>query len=107
MNDVFIYRAKIHRWVDADTVDCLVDLGFSLYAKYRFRLLGIDAPEMRTDEGKAAKQFVCDTYPEGTQIVLESHKQDSFGRWLGKLICEGVCINDALMEAGHAVKYDR
>lgn len=34
------YRATVDRWVDGDTVDMVVDLGFRMTTHQRFRLLG-------------------------------------------------------------------
>lgn len=46
---MYNYEATIRRWVDGDTVDVDIDLGFGLiYANQRLRLYGIDAYESRT-----------------------------------------------------------
>lgn len=45
---MFKYNAKVIRVVDGDTVDALVDLGFSTFKKVRIRMMGINAPESRT-----------------------------------------------------------
>lgn len=42
----FVYKATITNIVDGDTVDAIVDLGFNVQTKIRFRLNGIDTPEM-------------------------------------------------------------
>ena len=42
---MYEYRAKIKRVVDGDTVDFIVDLGFSVHITIRTRLLGVDTPE--------------------------------------------------------------
>ena len=62
---MYEYRATIVRWVDGDTVDLDIDLGFGIvYANQRVRLFGIDAFESRTrdlqekQKGLAAKDFV-------------------------------------------------
>ena len=46
---MYNYEATIRRWVDGDTVDVDIDLGFGLiYSNQRLRLYGIDAYESRT-----------------------------------------------------------
>lgn len=101
----------VYRWVDADTVDVHVDLDFHLEATLRFRLLWIDAPEMRTLEGKLAKQAVEELCPAGSPIVLRSFKPggeaDSFGRWLAEIYRNGVSLNQYLLAAGLAQPYRR
>ena len=55
---MFTYAAKLIEVIDADTVDLLIDLGFGVHVKERCRLYGIDAPEMPTEAGKAAKAYL-------------------------------------------------
>lgn len=43
--ELYQYKAKILRVVDADTVDAAVDVGFGLTMTQRFRLNDYDAPE--------------------------------------------------------------
>ena len=52
---MYTYAAKLIEVIDGDTVDLLIDLGFGVHVKERCRLYGIDAPEMPTEAGKAAK----------------------------------------------------
>ena len=43
---MYEYRVIIDRWVDGDTVDVDIDLGFGVWLKdQRVRLYGINAPE--------------------------------------------------------------
>jgi hypothetical protein len=45
---LYVYKAKLDRVVDGDTIDATIDLGFDTWAFRRIRLAGIDAPETRT-----------------------------------------------------------
>ena len=45
---MYEYAVTIRRVVDGDTVDLLIDLGFSTLIKERVRMAGIDTPESRT-----------------------------------------------------------
>ncbi len=62
--DKYIYRGKLLRVVDGDTIDAMIDLGFDTWVKRRIRYKGIDTWESRTrdlDEkkkGLAAKQEI-------------------------------------------------
>ena len=40
---LYCYNAKLDRVVDGDTIDAMVDLGFSTWKHVRIRLSGIDA----------------------------------------------------------------
>ncbi len=92
VSDMFVYHAKVLRVVDGDTIDVLVDLGFSTHRKIRVRLYGINAPESRTRDlaekklGLAAKARLIEILEElDNQIFLKSHGIGKFGRCLGEL----------------------
>ena len=44
----YIYRGKLDRVVDGDTIDALIDVGFDIWVKKRIRYKGLDAWESRT-----------------------------------------------------------
>jgi micrococcal nuclease len=88
---IYIYKAELIRVVDGDTVDLIIDLGFDTLRKERFRLYGIDAPEMRTEDGKAAKKWLWDAlqpldaiYVQTIQLSTKA-KRDKYGRFLAVL----------------------
>jgi endonuclease YncB( thermonuclease family) len=70
--------------VDGDTFDATVDLGFHIYTKLRFRLLGINAVEINHPDGKRAKQLLSDLILNQTLVVPVS-KPDKYGRWLASM----------------------
>lgn len=119
---LFTYRAEVVRVIDGDTIDFDVDLGFHDHQGIRTRLLGINAPEMSTLAGKAARQFVVDQFmacgavvavvlgsPAGPPPILleiETFKDagDKYGRWLARVhLPGGVVLNDLMVSSGHAV----
>ena len=114
---MYEYNAQVLRVVDGDTVDVLIDCGFSTFRKERVRLYGINAPESRTRDkeekkkGLAAKarldQLITNT--EGKIVVkTELDKEGKYGRILGVIWDEGKKknFNNMLVAEGHAVKYD-
>ena len=82
----FVYNnVKIARVVDADTIDLNLNLGFYMHTKQRFRLAGINAPEIRGDEsmyGIIAKSRVDTLLGAYPISYIQTYKADSFGRWL-------------------------
>jgi len=118
--DKYIYRAKLDRVIDGDTVDALIDVGFNIWVKKRIRFMGLDAWESRTrdlDEkkkGLAAKSRVIELLTEISSkpgyFRIKSHGVGKYGRVLGELFIqdsEGVQynINDTLINEGHAYTY--
>jgi endonuclease YncB( thermonuclease family) len=57
-------------------------------------------------KGLLAKAFTKQMVSEAEEIILISHGKGKYGRILGEVICDGVSLNDALIENGHAVVYD-
>jgi micrococcal nuclease len=88
---IYIYKAELIRVVDGDTVELMIDLGFSNFTKQTMRLYGIDAPEMRTAAGKAAKTWLWEAiqpleaiYVQTIQLSTKA-KRDKYGRFLAVL----------------------
>ena len=111
---MYEYKCEVTRVVDGDTIDCILDLGFSILHKCRVRLYGIDTPESRTrdlDEkarGKLASKFLEDSIKNGEEVILRSELKDSkgkYGRVLGSIVVDDLDINQAMVEQNLAVKY--
>ena len=111
---MYEYKCEVTRVVDGDTIDCILDLGFSILHKCRVRLYGIDTPESRTrdlDEkarGKLASKFLEDSIKNGKEVILRSELKDSkgkYGRVLGSIVVDDLDINQAMVEQNLAVKY--
>ena len=111
---MYEYNCQVTRVVDGDTIDCILDLGFSILHKCRVRLFGIDTPESRTrdkDEkirGKLAAKFLEDAINLGKNVVLRSKLKDSkgkYGRVLGEVVVDGININDVMVKKYLAVAY--
>ena len=111
---MYEYGCKVTRVVDGDTVDCILDLGFSILHKCRVRLFGIDTPESRTrdkDEkvrGKLAAKFLKDAIDNGKKVILRTKLKDSkgkYGRVLGEVVVDDININVSMIENYLAVAY--
>lgn len=112
MRDAYWRKCRMERVVDGDTMQVVIDVGFRLQIEERIRLLGVNAPEMRTAEGPLAKAwanewFLVHTHqPMRWPFMLRTEKSDSFDRWLGVIeCCEGHVLNDDLLTTGHAERY--
>ena len=113
------YTAELVRWVDADTVELFVDVGFETWVKVTARVHGIDAPEMHKvkhdseeyAKGIAAKEFAEQTIPPGVMVVVNTFqdKKGKYGRWLADIYFEDsvgkpINLSEHLIENGHAVR---
>jgi micrococcal nuclease len=119
--DKYIYRGKLERVVDGDTIDALIDVGFDIWIKKRIRYSGIDTWESRTRdleekakglEAKARnKELLEKVSSKSGYFRLKSHGVGKYGRVLGEIFIEDkdgkqYNINKTLISEGHAYIYD-
>ena len=117
----YIYKAKLERVIDGDTVDALIDLGFDTWVKKRIRYKGIDTWESRTKDldekklGLAAKdrnkELLESVSSKSGYFRLKSHGVGKYGRVLGEIFIkdiEGIeyNVNQTLIDEGHAYEYE-
>ena len=112
---MYEYKVKeVTKVVDGDTIDVIVDLGFSLFKKERCRVAGIDTPESRTRDkkekvyGLEAKAYLKGLLSEAKNLTVRTEKDGKYGRMLGWLFCDNIegSINHLMIESGHAWEYD-
>lgn len=89
MEPAYRYNAVVRRWVDGDTVDLRVDVGFHIAYEDRFRLLWVNTPERSRPGYLDAISRVNELAPIGSTTVIECVKvapflidQDKYGRYL-------------------------
>lgn len=114
--DPYIYRIRsVHKVVDGDTIDADIDLGFDISLTKRIRLAGIDTPESRTTDayekklGLEVKDWLKKKLEGNHEILVKTELPDStekYGRILGRLYVDGVCLNDRMIEEGLCWEYD-
>ena len=119
--DKYIYKAKLEKVVDGDTIDALIDVGFDIWIKKRIRYKGIDTRESRTKDldekklGLAAKdrnkELLESVSSKSGYFRLKSHGVGKYGRVLGEIFVkdiEGIeyNVNQTLIDEGHAYEYE-
>lgn len=114
----YVYPGEVLRVVDGDTVNVRLilidtDLGFNAVTRLthdiKLRLGGINAPEMSTQEGKNAKQYLSSIIAPGTQCIVYTVKDrtEKYGRYLAWIyIDNNVCVNDLMISSGNATEYN-
>lgn len=105
---MYEYRCTVTRVVDGDTVDVVTDVGFRILIGMRFRLAGINAPEMNTPAGPASKARLAELMPVGHIFVVRTRKdkQEKYGRYLGTFVdLEEHEVNSRMILEGFAVPF--
>lgn len=120
MINPYWYQGSVLRVVDGDTIDLMVDLGFSIHHKIRVRLYGINTPESRTKNleekalGLKAKEYVSDWLDNHKTVFIKTvvDKNEKYGRVLAEIYSSAdindektACLNTDIIEAGHARSY--
>ncbi len=110
---LYTYKAYVVRVIDGDTVVADIDLGFNTVRKNEhLRLIGIDAPENDTIEGKAVTSALRARI-EGKELYICTTKTKrsgkeatgSFGRYLAEVYDGGESINQWLLATDMATAY--
>ena len=119
--DKYIYKAKLDRVVDGDTVDALIDVGFDIWFKKRIRFKGVDTWESRTRnlEEKAlglkakarTKELLEEVSSKSVYFRIKSYGLGKYGRVLADVFIKDkkgktICVNNQLISEGHAYIYD-
>jgi micrococcal nuclease len=99
---VYEYSARLVRVVDGDTVRLDVDLGFRVWRRNEsYRLARVDAAE----HDDAARAALEERLTSASQLVVWTHKDDKYRRYLVEIIADGENVNDWLLAQGLARPY--
>ena len=119
--DKYIYKAKLDRVVDGDTVDALIDVGLDIWFKKRIRFKGVDTWESRTRnlEEKAlglkakarTKELLEKVSSKSGYFRIKSYGLGKYGRVLADVFImdkdgKQWNVNETLISEGHAYVYD-
>ena len=103
------YRIRVVRVIDGDTVEADVDLGFYTRIRTNLRIYGVDCPELNTDAGKAARDYLDNAVQQsGGEWTADTKKADKYGnRWDAVIwLNDTTTLADHLVKHGHAVYKD-
>ena len=113
---MFQYNATLNRVIDGDTVKLNVDLGFNVSVIIDFRLLGINAPEVKGNTkpaGLASTAHLSLLLSQGTLTITSflPLKTDKYGRWLADITVTRpdkttFSINQQMITDGFAVVFN-
>ncbi|MFC1808666.1 DUF1016 N-terminal domain-containing protein [Candidatus Omnitrophota bacterium] len=110
----YLYYARLDRIIDGDTLALIIDCGGGVFICENIRLRGINALEIETPRGKAAKLFVERELTDVIWVLIKTYSSDIYGRYVADLLYlpretnplriqkEGKYLNQQLLDAGHA-----
>lgn len=78
---LYIFKAKVLRVIDGDTLVIDLDMGFETHTIKRVRLLGVDTPERGKPGYNEAKAFTTQVVLDN-DVYVQTYQSDVFGRYL-------------------------
>jgi micrococcal nuclease len=114
----YTFRAFLHHVWDGDTIWLEIDRGEGWSSLGKYRLFGVDTPEIRgkgitTEEKKyaeEAKEYVADMLLLQGELLISTHKGKSKYDWMVEIWVKndlGVneLLSDLIIKHGHGVAY--
>lgn len=105
--DLYTYTAEVEKIIDADTYWLWIHIGFDIWMRQKVRLRGIDAPEIGTQAGLAAKRFAESQLASSDPsiykpVTVTTTKPDKYDRYLSDIWIGDTNLNQLLLSSGHA-----
>jgi len=112
---MYTYKAKVIRWIDGDTLQVEIDLGFYVQTIQKIRLARIDAPEMKNSvsyrerQAKHARAVAKKFCPEDSIVTITTSKQnkDQYARYIAEVTYNDRNISDYLLHKNVAKPYQK
>lgn len=84
---------KVNRVIDGDT--------FELAGGQSVRLAGVDAPELGTNRGSAARRALQGLLHQGDTVGLATQARDHYGRLVAQVSRGGKSVNESMRRKGY------
>ena len=97
------YTARVTRIIDGDTIDVS---HLTTGEPIRIRLSLVDTPERGEELYQEATDFTGTMCPGGSRIIFDQDDgqlEGSYGRVIGAVYCNGILLNEALLETSLGV----
>ena len=114
---MYVYKAKLVKVIDGDTVDLEIDLGFNIKFTTRVRFAKINTPEVHSKDpierqkAKQAKNFVIKWFQKyNNNCIVKTTKKPKKGKY-GRYIVyiydpkQKECLNTLLLQNNLAKPY--
>lgn len=105
-DNLYWYKATIVDIHDGDTIRVNLDKGLTDWniGKY-VRFARINAPELLSTGGAESLAYLKELLKDQKEVYLRTNKTENYGRLLADVyrITDDLNLNDAMVQAGHAV----
>ena len=101
-----ILAINLHELDTSNTVTRIIDGDTIVVDKQSIRFALASAPELTEPGGIEARTFIEEICPVGSKVTIDEddgQKEGSFGRVLAKITCNGISLNQVLVEQGYGI----
>ncbi|MFZ5801081.1 MAG: DUF1016 N-terminal domain-containing protein [Candidatus Omnitrophota bacterium] len=107
---LYTYRVAEPKGVEHRDGYIILDCGFDIFIRQKLRLKGVDAAEITTKTGRAAKRFLIAALKPCPFLIVKTYQPDKFDRYLvevfylpgepdeTKVAAEGKFLNQELLD---------
>lgn len=116
-NPTYLYKAKVIKVIDGDTLNLYIDLGFDIHKNQRIRLSSLDCSEINTKAGKISYNFTQEKLAKLDFVMIQTEKADIYGRFIAHIFYDptnqkspteifksGIYLNEELLQNKLAVR---
>jgi endonuclease YncB( thermonuclease family) len=100
------FDARVSAVFDGDTIEVVRELTDGETKREKIRLAGIDAPERGQPWSRRAKQALSERVL-GKQVRINAVTTDRWGRTVGEVYADDVCVGCELLREGHVWVFRR
>ncbi|XP_052138477.1 probable staphylococcal-like nuclease CAN3 [Oryza glaberrima] len=114
VHELVIARTQARKCRDNQSADALLssldEAGYKIIScsddevlarKYRIRMRGIDAPELKMPYGRESRNALVKLIG-GKSVKIYVYDLDQFGRYVGDIYCNNLFIQEQMLKNGHA-----
>ncbi|EEC68705.1 hypothetical protein OsI_37185 [Oryza sativa Indica Group] len=114
VHELVIARTQARKCRDYQSADALLssldEAGYKIIScsddevlarKYRIRMRGIDAPELKMPYGRESRNALVKLIG-GKSVKIYVYDLDQFGRYVGDIYCNNLFIQEQMLKNGHA-----
>lgn len=101
-----ILAINLHELDTSNTVTRIIDGDTIVVDKQSIRFALASAPELTEPGGIEARTFIEEICPVGSKVTIDEddgQKEGSFGRVIAKITCNGISLNQVLVEQGYGI----
>ncbi len=81
----YVFKAKVERVIDGDTIVAMLDTGFNVHSKERIRFAQVNTARRNSAAGKEATGYVLGKLARVPFIVVQTINRDAHGRYVGHI----------------------